>query len=83
MDLLDKQLEKLATGSHSFMMLRDFNINHHELDTSISMNFLQLFMSYGLFPTINMCTQATTSSPKLIDNVFSNLDFSAPKVIFE
>ena len=27
MDLLDKQLEKLATSSHPFMMLGDFNID--------------------------------------------------------
>ena len=81
MDLLDKQLEKLPTGSHPFMMLWDFNIDLQELDTSVSMDFLQLCMSYGLFPTINICTRVTTSSSKLIDNIFSNLDFSAQRVI--
>jgi len=70
MDFLDKQLEKLANGSYPFMMLGDFNIELHELDTSVSMKSLQLCMSYGLFPTINIYTRATTSSSKLIDNIF-------------
>ena len=81
MDLLDKQLEKLATSSHPFMMLGDFNIDLSELDASVSIDFLQLCMSYGLFPTINICIQVTTSSSQLIDNIFSNLFFSAPRVI--
>ena len=65
MDLPDKQLEKLATGLQPFMMLGDFNIDLHELDTSVSMDFSQLCMSYGLFPTINICTRVTTSSSKI------------------
>ena len=57
MDLLDKQLEKLATSLYPFMMLGDFNIDLNELDMSVSMDFLQLCMPYGLFPTINICTR--------------------------
>ena len=77
MDLLDKQLEKLATSSHPFMMLGDFNIDLNQLHASVSMDFLQLFMSYGLFPTINICIRVTTSSSKLIDNIFSIFFFSS------
>ena len=81
MDLLDRQLDKLATGSHPFMMLGDFNIDLHELDTSVSMDFLQLCMSYGLFATINICIRVTPSSSKLIDNIFSNLFYSTPRLL--
>ena len=62
-------------------MLGDFNFDLHELDTNVSMDFLQLCMSYGLLPTINICTRVTSSSSKLIDNIFSNLVFSVPRVI--
>ena len=81
MDLLDKQLEKLATGSHLFMMLGDFNIHLHELDTSVSMDFLQLCMSHGSFPTINICTRVTSS--KLIDKFgfFPNLVFQFQELL--
>jgi hypothetical protein len=59
------------------MMLGDFNIDLQDR----FYGFLQLCMSYGLFPTFNICTRVTISSSKLIDNIFSNLDFSAPRVI--
>ena len=40
MEIMDLQLEKQATSSHPSMMLGDLNIDLHELDTRVVMDFL-------------------------------------------
>ena len=70
MGLLEKQLEKLPTGSHPFFMLADFNIDLHDMNSNNHMDFLQLCMSYGLFPIINICTRVTALTSELLDNIF-------------
>ena len=51
------------------------------MNSNTPMDFLQLCMSYSLFPTINICTRVTTLTAKLLDNILSNSKFSDPGVI--
>ena len=75
LDILEEQLDKLPTGSHPFFMLGDFNIDLNDMNSNTPMDFLQLCMSYSLFPTINICTRVTTLTAKLLDNILSNSNF--------
>ena len=76
MDLLEKQLEKLPTGSHSFFLLGYFNIDLQDMNLNTPMDFLQLCMSYNLFPTINILYTCYS-----ISVIFTNLNFLDPGVI--
>ena len=82
MDLSEQQLEKLPARSHPFFLLRDFNIDLYDMNSNTPMDFLQICMSYGLFPIINICTCVTALTLKLLDNIFFfNLNFLDPGVI--
>ena len=61
-------------------MLGDFNIDQHDMNSN-TMDFLQLCMSLNLFSTINICTRVGALTSKLLDNIFSNSNFSDPGVI--
>ena len=75
MDIFEEQLDKPPIGSHPFFMLGDFHIDLNDMNSNIPMDFLQLCMSYCLFPTINICTCVTTLTAKLLDNILSNSNF--------
>ena len=81
MDIFEEQLYKLPISWHPFFMLGDFHIDLNDMNSNIPMDFLQLCISYSLFPTINICTCVTTLTAKLLDNIFSNSKFSDPGVI--
>ena len=81
MDILEEQLDKLPIGSHPFFMLRDFNIDLNDMNSNTPKDFLQLCMSYSLFPTINICTRVTTLTAKLLDNILFNYKFSDQGVL--
>ena len=52
MDILEEQLDKLPTGLYLFFMFGGFSIDLNDMNSNTPMDFLQLCMSYRLFPPL-------------------------------
>ena len=78
---LHEQLAKVQISNNSCFVLGDFNINMLDMESSVTSQLLNLCMSYGLFPTINIPTRVSRTSAKLLDNIFSNSPFRSPRVL--
>ena len=68
---------KQFTNKNNICLLGDFNINLLLYETHLpTSNFINTLFSIGLLPSINCPTRVTSTSETLIDNIFTNFDFS-------
>lgn len=78
-DLLEQQLEKIPVETPCFLM-GDLNVDL--IDPGQKTNLLlDMMISYGLIPSINVSTRVTASTAKCLDNIFTNVPFSNPCVL--
>jgi len=78
-ELLEEQLEKIPHRSPIFIM-GDFNIDLLDNGSNTD-RFLNLMISFGYIPAINISTRVTRTSSKCLDNIFSNYMSGGPSVL--
>ena len=73
MEELEALFEKLKNEKKIIFIGGDFNVNflHFSTDSNVS-QFVELFISLNLYPTLNRPTRVSTSTNTLIDSIFTN-----------
>ena len=78
LDLLDEQLEKLPVNL-TCLLVGDLNADLIEINAT-SNPLLDIFISFGLLPSINMPMRVMDTSTTCIDNIFSNVNPDSQRV---
>ena len=82
LSLLEEQLDLLSGTRQPCFVCGDFNIDLKSLHSSQRVKeFLDMMLSYGLKPTINICTRITENSASILDNIFVNTEYKSPAVV--
>ena len=68
-------IQSLKNNNKHIAIAGDFNLNLLKINQNeLCSDFLDLLMTYGMYPQITLPTRLTDKSVTLIDNLFCNFD---------
>jgi len=75
LDFIDNKLETIKCNNQDIYLSGDFNINmqiENRSPSAISIKYLDMLASNGLFPFITKPTRVTDESKTVIDHIFTS-----------